>query len=470
MKRLQLLPAARHDDELDLGGDAPQFSDESRATTTSASPQTEAVELALVGAVLADNDLYDVINGVIGPDDFSSTLAGAVWKLIAQVIEGEIEGLTVAEPLSLALQPTIRQLAIGDQLNVWAGNASTDPQVVTARATAVRDAAAERRLEAAVQKAQAIAAESGTVEERSTAIEAALNSASESRALPVTSIGDAAVVGLSRLAERASKGETGIGVTTGFCELDTLLGGLHPGNLVVLAARPGIGKTALALAMGLAAARAGHHTTYASLEMLAPDLGMRGVSMSTGIDAQNLRIGALSESDWESAVSAAEHLKTLPLDIVDQDEVNPSSLSSLCRTKKRQGKLDLLIIDYLQLMDTPAGKNANREQIISAISRALKKLASRLGIPVVVLSQLNRGVENRLDKRPQLQDLRESGAIEQDADVVMFIHRDGERAEIIVAKQRSGPTGIVNVDYEAKCTLYRSFSASNSYDPLPFAA
>ncbi len=205
------------------------------------------------------------------------------------------------------------------------------------------------------------------------------------------------------------------------------------------------------------------------MEMKAKELSKRALAIVSEVDSHALRIGALSESDWEAVVSAAEYLKTLPFDVVDLPSVNLSALTNLCRRLHREGKLKLLIVDYLQIMETSGSKNSTREQEVAALSRGLKKLAMALGIPVIALSQLNRSVETRITRRPQMSDLRESGAIEQDADVIMFIHREAAAdgasmlegtAEVIVEKQREGPTGVVTLGYAKNNTRFYNIKAS----------
>ena len=267
--------------------------------------------------------------------------------------------------------------------------------------------------------------------------------------------------------ELASK-QTGnvTGIPTGFLDLDYLMAGLQNSDLVLIAARPSMGKTAFAL--NIAQYVAFHEdicTAIFSLEMSREQLVNRLFSLESKVDAQKLRTGDLQDFEWEKLIEGAGIIGKSKLIIDDTAGISVSELRSKCRKYKQEHGLRLVIIDYLQLMTsgTAGRRGDNRQQEISDISRSLKAIARELGVPVVALSQLNRGVEQREDKRPMLSDLRDSGAIEQDADVVMFIYRDdyynkdSEKkgiSEIIIAKQRNGPVGTVNLVWLPEYTKF----------------
>jgi replicative DNA helicase len=247
------------------------------------------------------------------------------------------------------------------------------------------------------------------------------------------------------------KGET-IGVPTGFRNLDKMLGGMQKSDLIIIAARPGMGKTSLMLSIAHNAARKyNQRVAIFSLEMSAEQLVQRLISSETGIDSQRLRIGSLHEDEWPSFIQATGALSETMIFIDDTPSISAMQVRTKARRLYAEYGLDLLIIDYLQLMQSDR-RNENRVQEISFLSRALKGLARELNIPVVVASQLSRAVEQRNDKHPLLSDLRESGSIEQDADIVMFIYRDEyyspeteqpNIAEVMISKHRNGPTGTV---------------------------
>ena len=241
------------------------------------------------------------------------------------------------------------------------------------------------------------------------------------------------------------------GVPTGFKSFDQLTTGLQPSDLIIVAGRPSMGKTALALNIGYnAAGKTGKGVAVFSLEMAKMQLGLRLLGLDAQIDASKLRTGYLRDKDWERLTESADHLSQLPVFIDDASGIGVLEMKAKCRRLSKKQDLCLIIVDYLQLI---VGRRSaeSRQLEISEISRSLKALAKDLNVPVMALSQLNRKVEDRPNKRPQLSDLRESGAIEQDADVIAFIYRDElynpmteenkNLAEIILAKQRNGPTG-----------------------------
>ena len=270
--------------------------------------------------------------------------------------------------------------------------------------------------------------------------------------------------------EKASKSKGSVtGIPTGFIDLDYKLSGLQPSDLVLIAARPSMGKTAFVLNIAqYVAFKKNRGVAIFSLEMSKEQLVNRMFSLESQVDAQALRTGNLKDSDWEKLIESAGIIGRSNLVIDDTPGISVSELRSKCRKYKLEHDIDLIIIDYLQLMTGSVGKRSeSRQQEISEISRSLKALARELNVPVVALSQLSRAVESRPDKRPMLSDLRESGAIEQDADVVMFIYRDEyynkdsefkKQAEIIIAKQRNGPVGTVNLAWLGEYTKFANLS------------
>ncbi len=270
--------------------------------------------------------------------------------------------------------------------------------------------------------------------------------------------------------ERASKNRGAVtGIPTGFIDLDYKLSGLQPSDLVLVAARPSMGKTAFVLNIAqYVAFKKEKGVAVFSLEMSKEQLVNRLFSLESQVDSQAIRTGNLKDSDWEKLIEGAGIIGKSNLIIDDTSSISVSELRSKCRKFKLEHDIKLVIIDYLQLMSGSVGRRAeSRQQEISEISRSLKALARELNVPVIALSQLSRGVESRPDKRPMLSDLRESGAIEQDADVVMFIYRDEyynkdsdykKQAEIIIAKQRNGPVGTVNLGWLADYTRFVNLS------------
>jgi len=264
------------------------------------------------------------------------------------------------------------------------------------------------------------------------------------------------------------------GLPSGFRDLDDLMSGLQPGNLIIIAARPGIGKSSLATNMARNVAVDGHPVALFSLEMSRFEIGMRLLCAEARVPWDRIRNKRVGPTDWTNVVHAAEVLHDVPLHIVDSGNVNIVDIRAKAR-RMRTGRtgLDLIIVDYLQLMTSPNTRRPdNRQQEVAEISRSLKLLAKELKIPVIALSQLNRNPESRADKRPQLSDLRESGSLEQDSDVVMFIHRDDadpekkREAELIISKHRNGPTGSIKLHFEAALTQFRN-AARGEVAPMP---
>ena len=264
---------------------------------------------------------------------------------------------------------------------------------------------------------------------------------------------------INELADK--KGEI-IGVPTGFIDLDQMTSGMQKSDLIILAARPSMGKTAFALCVARNAAIKGYKVAIFSLEMGKMQLSQRLLSMEAGVDANRLRTGRLESNDWMKMSAVMDRLSEADIRIDDTPGMTVMGIKNKCRRMKADSGLDLVVIDYLQLMSAD-GRAESRQQEVSNLSRNLKQLARELDCPVLVLSQLSRAVESRSDHRPQLADLRESGSIEQDADVVLFLYRDevydketdrpGE-CEVHVSKQRNGPIGVVDVLWQGRYTRF----------------
>jgi replicative DNA helicase len=272
-----------------------------------------------------------------------------------------------------------------------------------------------------------------------------------------------------------SKPRAARGVSTGLHELDELSLGMGPGELWYIAGRPGMGKTALALNIAAAVAASARHAAVFSLEMTRAELGERMISSHSGVRYKSLQKRELTQADWSTACSSLDTLARLPMHVDDDRHLTPSLLrsrvrrhASAMRAKDPTGRLALVVVDYVQLMawDKPSG---NRNDELERISRALKIMAGEFGVTVLALAQLNRGQKDRADKRPSLMDLRGSGALEQDADKVLFIHRDeteGEErgdAELILAKGRNAGTGSVTVRWQPWCVRFTD-SAQSGFD------
>ncbi|QDT39433.1 replicative DNA helicase [Stratiformator vulcanicus] len=276
----------------------------------------------------------------------------------------------------------------------------------------------------------------------------------------------------SRIEQRSQNEGELSGLTTGFSDLDKHTNGFQPSELIILAARPSMGKTALVCNWAEAIAdRTGKAVLLFSLEQSKLELAERFLCIRAQVDGHKLRSGEFDEAERYRLMEASSELHELPLFIDDQAGRTVSQIGAIARRLKRQGNLGIIIVDYLQLIE-PEDRKAPREQQIAFISRRLKFIAKELSVPVVALAQLNRGVELREDKRPRLADLRESGAIEQDADLISFLHRPDQydkndrpgEAEVIIAKHRSGPTGIVKLTWRAKYMRFEDYSGAAEPD------
>ena len=265
----------------------------------------------------------------------------------------------------------------------------------------------------------------------------------------------------------ANKGTT-IGISSGFADFDQMTSGFQPSDLIILAARPAMGKTAFALNLALnAAVKSNKAVLLFSLEMSSSQLLQRLLAVEAGIGLQKIKTGFLAPEDWGRLGIASGRLAQTEINIADTPNVGVLEIRAYARRLKAAGKLDMILIDYLQLIKGSSGKNENRQQEISDISRSLKGIARELDVPIIALSQLSRATEQRADRRPMLSDLRESGAIEQDADMVMFLYRDDyyneeteEKGitEVIIGKHRNGPTGTVKLRFFHELTKFENYT------------
>jgi replicative DNA helicase len=284
----------------------------------------------------------------------------------------------------------------------------------------------------------------------------------------IKKINEIAVDVMKVLDERVRQEGKSVGISTGFVDLDKVTGGLRAGELVVIAARPAMGKSAFALDIAMNVALQGYTTLIFSLEMSPEEIGERMFIQSSLIDGYQIRSGKIQSETWDKINNALYKASTMPLYVDGNADTEVNEMRAVCRQFKRNHDLKLVIVDYLQLMESENG--ANRQEEIAKISRNLKKLARNLDVPVIAISQLNRSVEQRMNKRPMLADLRESGAIEQDADMVWFIYRDEyynpktedkNIAEINIAKQRMGPTGVIQLAFWKDYITFRNLVRRN---------
>ncbi len=437
-------------------------------------PQNLEAEASVLGGILLENDAINRVLEILTLEDFYRESHRKVFRVMIELSNRN-------EPVDII---TLSELLKGrGELDAVGGAsylASLAELVPTAAniayyARIVREKAILRHLiGAATEIATRGYEEKGNVDEFLDAAEKVIFDISEKRVkASFVKLGEMMKDSIKMVERLYERKEMVTGVPTGFKDLDKLTAGLQPSDLIVVAARPGMGKTALCLNIAAHAAFGGVGVGIFSLEMAKEQLVLRMLCSEARVDNSKVRSGYLGERDFPKLVMAAGKLAEAPIYIDDTPAISILELRAKARrlVKDREKKLGLLVVDYLQLM-RGMGTAPNREQEISEISRSLKALAKELTIPVIAVSQLNRRVEDRGDKRPMMADLRESGAIEQDADVIAFIYReaaynpksdDKGRAEVNVAKQRNGPTDTLLLTFLNEYTRFEDYSEREEF-------
>ena len=433
-------------------------------------PNSIEAEQSVVGAMLMDKDAITAASEMISGSDFYQSAYGIIFDSMVELFnEGKpVDLITLQERLrEKDVPPEIASLEFVRDL-VTAVPTSAN---VKYYAQIVADKAMMRRLIKLNEEIENVCYAGkepleAVLEKTEKSVFELLQRRNTGEYVPIRQV----VLNALERIEKASKNKgTVTGIPTGFIDLDYKLSGLQPSDLILVAARPSMGKTAFVLNIAqYVAFKKNRSVAIFSLEMSKEQLVNRLFSLESQVDAQALRTGNMKDSDWEKLIEGAGIIGQSKLIIDDTPGISVSELRSKCRKYKLENDLDLIIIDYLQLMTGSVGRSSeSRQQEISEISRSLKGLARELNVPVIALSQLSRAVESRPDKRPMLSDLRESGAIEQDADVVMFIYRDEyynkdseykKQAEIIIAKQRNGPVGTVHLAWLGEYTKFANLS------------
>ncbi|UAK26335.1 replicative DNA helicase [Sphingomonas nostoxanthinifaciens] len=471
-------------------------------------PHNLEAEAALLGALMIDNRLVEDVQIKLRTDHFHEPVHGRIYEAILRLVDRNM----IANPV------TLKPMFDGDEELKGRGGPAYLAQLTGSGAALIgaRDFAAQiydlallraligvgrDMVEKAVDTSESVDPK-GQIEEAEVALYRVAEEGGEQGS--VKSFGQATRMAVEQAERALNSGGHVSGITTGLDSVNSKMGGLHGSDLIILAGRPGMGKTSLATNIAFNAARrlirdkedgipaeksVGAAVAFFSLEMSADQLATRILSEQSGISSENLRMGKISQVDFRNLARAAAELESLPLYIDDTPGLTIAALRTRARRLKRQRNIGFIVVDYLQLLQGSAkASGENRVQEISEISRGLKQLAKELSLPVMALSQLSRAVEQREDKRPQLSDLRESGSIEQDADMVWFVYReeyyvasrepkrpgdgddakafethdqwmrDMERAfgvaELIIAKQRHGATGKVKLKFENRITKF----------------
>jgi replicative DNA helicase len=437
-------------------------------------PYSQEAEEAVLGAILINPDSYLTIASFLKVDDFFILRHQYVWEALSRINQRN------EKPDFVTVQEELRgmgQLAeIGGPafiLNLINNTPTSIHAEVYARL--VERASVRRKLLTAADHIKGLALDENLALER-------VVTESESKLFGVTESTirrdiQPIQIPLNEYFERV---ETLIqspqemqGLPTGFRDLDFLLGGLQRSDLLIFAGRPGMGKTSFLLSVALNAAKVGARIAIFTMEMGAEQIVQRLVAMETGINTQKLRTGQLTQPEYSKFVQSAGILGSLPIYIDDTPALTPLQMRTKCRRVQHEYGLELVIVDYLQLMSGGGTFENNRVQEISYISRSMKEMARELNVPVFSAAQLSRAVEQRQDKHPQLSDLRESGSLEQDADIVAFLYREvvyneatesPKRADIIIAKHRNGPTDTISLIYENSLTKFMDVRTSRGPD------
>ena len=449
-------------------------------------------EQAVIASILVSNDIYDEISSILDSQKFFDPIHVKLYETIETLIS---KGL-LANPITLKNyfenNEGLKELG-GQEYLIKITKFSTSVKQAIDYANIVQEMHVRREL---IKISQSVLDEVSTNSDVGTSGETIIQN-TEKSLFDLAERGhfnqsfmkfDSALKQTIDMAKSAYQNEEGlVGVATGLTDLDSRLGGLHKQDLVIIAGRPSMGKTALATNIAFHAAKniekKGSKSTVAffSLEMSSEQLSTRILSEQSRIRSNDIRRGKVSEKEFEQFIEASKNISELPLYIDETPAITIAAISNRSRRIKRLFGLELIVVDYIQLMKSSGKKEYNRVQEISEITQGLKALAKELNVPVLALSQLSRAVEQRDDKKPQLADLRESGSIEQDADVVMFVFRESyylqnkeptvgsiehaewqtkmneisHLADIMISKQRHGPTGNVKVEFEAMYTKFK---------------
>ncbi len=446
-----------------------QASEKTSGTYLKVPPHNIEAEEAILGGILLNNDAMNQIMDIIAPADFYK-------EAHSHIFNGMVELYNRGEPIDLI---TLSDYLTRNKLKEKAGGPDYPASLVevvstsagiTYHAEIVKSLSVRRKLIGQCSViSEACFQEWEKTEDLLEMAEQSVFDIAEEQINDGLQSMKSVIKGSFKKLESTSAFEGFVtGVPTGFTEFDRLTAGLQPADLIIIAGRPSMGKTAFALNLGYHAAKiTNKEVVIFSLEMSQEQLGIRMLGFDSRIDATKLRTGNLRDSEWAALTESANRLSELPISIDDSSGVSVLEMKAKCRRLKQKNELALVIIDYLQLIQ--GRKTSESRQLeMSEISRSLKAMAKDLHVPVIALSQLNRKVEDRPNKRPQLADLRESGAIEQDADVIAFVYRDEmynpdleenkNIAEIIIGKQRNGPTGKFKLTFLKELTEFKNYT------------
>ncbi|WP_314347562.1 replicative DNA helicase [Fusobacterium massiliense] len=434
-------------------------------------PHSLEAEKALIGGIFYDNEIFDEIQDLVRADDFYNSENSAIFELMNK-LHSESRGI---DPVLVADEIKRSNFKNKEEIQEVLSEILEDitsSYNLLEYAELIKEKAMLRKLGNIGAKITEIAyREEGTADSIvDKAEEMVLNLSNKILKSEIINIGSLSVDELTRLDEMRKNKDKILGIPTGFVDLDRMTGGLNNSDLIILAARPAMGKTAFALNLALNAANISNKNVLIfSLEMPAQQLYQRLLAMESEIGQGKIKMGNLTEDEWARMAFSMGNLSSKNIFVADLPNTNVLEIRSYARKMKSNDKLDLIVIDYLQLINgTRVSRGEfNRQQEVSDISRALKGLARELNVPIIALSQLSRSVEQRMDKRPMLSDLRESGAIEQDADIVAFLYREDYYipetenkgiSELIIGKHRNGAVGTIKLLFLNEITKFKSYT------------
>ena len=445
--------------------------------------QVRELERAVLGGLMLETERYDNVRLVISHADFQGKDHQSIFESMGDLVNAgkPLDPITVADRLD---SKNLLTRAGGKNYLIELASSSPSAANLETYAELIRQKSISRKL----MKINSEIAElivnpqgkdaSGLLDEAESKI-FSLNDEAERTSTNIQTLENLIEKSIDRLNELSQNGSSLIGFSSGFKDLNKQTQGLQRGDLIVVAGRPSMGKTSFAMNIAenfLLNEDVNGGVLVFSLEMPGESLTTRLLASHAKINQQNVRSASLSNEELKRFMDSSSKLRELPLYIDDSSLLSPMELRARARRVSRQEEhgLSLIVVDYLQLMQLP-GSTENRVNQISEISRSLKALAKELNVPVIALSQLNRAVEQRPNKRPMMADLRDSGAIEQDADLILFIYRDevynedseeGNKAEIIIGKQRNGPIGTVNLSFLKEFTRFEDFAVDSYFDPF----
>ncbi|MCZ8255029.1 MAG: DnaB-like helicase C-terminal domain-containing protein [Polaromonas sp.] len=463
---IKLIPdSARPPEEDLLGASPPSHFFDAADAPAAALGHVAPVESALMATALRTPDALWISE--LQEDDLGSPLYHRAWRAMLGIKAGQHGDVTAVDVQTVSY---VAGLAPSESAHLaQCGEVISDPQVITSYVAVLKEESARRDFAAALRDIQDSALTPVPVATLVSQATQRLQRSAPQAKRKAVAIGQACIEVVDTAVAQVDNQEVRFRpVMTGIHDLDAMTGGLHGTDLIVLAARPSVGKTTCALTIALNAAKDGRHVKIISLEMSRERLARRLLASEAEVDSHLIKSAALTQAQWDAVADATLRLSDVPLFIDDGTEADCDAVIAEAEADANEGKLDLLVIDYLQLMDLEALSKESRVAIVSAMSRKLKKLAMRTKRPVLALSQLSRNVTQRRDPRPQMSDLRESGAIEQDADVILMLYEDAKdkdnpnpEIEVIVEKNRDGAKGTVLVRHAKPFNKFMNLEYTN---------